>query len=594
MSEEQLFNIRHSLAHVLAAAVRRIYGAENVKLGVGPVIENGFYYDFDLSNIKISEDDLPKIEKEMQKIIAEKQEFIGEEKSLDEATKWEKDAGQSYKLELLRDLEEGATITFYTNGDFTDLCRGGHVANTSDIPADAFRLTRVAGAYWRGDEKNTMMQRVYGVAFTTTDELDKYLKQQEEAKKRDHRKLGKELDLFVTSDLVGAGLPLFTPRGTVLREELRKFTEELREKRCYQKVWTPHITKVDLYKVSGHWEKFGDELFLVKSQETKDEFALKPMTCPHHTQIYASRPRTIRELPLKYLHTTEVYRDEKTGELGGLSRVRSITQDDSHVFCAPEQIEQVFGELIETAKDMYHLFAMDLSLRLSFRNDEGKYLGDDKLWENAQAAIQKMADKFQMKYEVGIGEAAMYGPKMDFMATDAMGRKYQLATVQLDYAMPERFELEYTDVGGEVKRPVMVHCALLGSIERFLSVYIEHTAGKFPVWCAPEQLRIITVNDDRDVVDFATKLNEAAFEHSVRATIDNSNNSVGKKIRIAETWKVPYSVVIGEKEVASGKLPLRIRADLMTNDTAEHIYTPEELIKSIANEARSRVSKSSL
>ena len=633
MDEENLHNLRHSLAHVLAAAISRIYGYKNVKFGVGPVVENGFYYDFDFSaakdsagkSVKISDDDLAKVEKEMRKIIAGKQDFIREDKTISGAEKWARENHQPYKLELIEDLKNSGTtsakdlqnlaenirenpiehpatpgaskISFYQNGDFVDLCRGGHVANTGEIPPDAFKLTRIAGAYWRGDEKNPMMTRIYGVAFAAKQELEEYLKEQEEAKLRDHRKLGRELDLFVFSDLVGAGLPLFTPRGTILRDELRRFTEELRENYNYEKVWTPHITKIDLYKTSGHWEKFGDELFLVKSQETKDEFALKPMTCPHHTQIYASRPRTYRELPIKYLHTTEVYRDEKTGELGGLARVRSITQDDSHVFAAPDQVEQVFGELIEMAREMYAKFAMDLSLRLSFRGPNGKYLGDEKTWGIAQNSIQKMADKFAMNYKVGIDEAAMYGPKMDFMATDAMGRKHQLATVQLDYMMPERFGLKYIDSGSEEKTPIMIHCAFLGSIERFLSVYIEHTAGKFPIWCAPEQLRIIRVNDSPDVNNFANEVLALAKTSGVRAALDDSNNSVGKKIREAEIWKIPYSVVIGEREAVSRELTPRIRGDLVSETSENNIaktYATEKLIEKIANEAKIRTNKSTL
>ncbi|MCL2451843.1 threonine--tRNA ligase [Candidatus Saccharibacteria bacterium] len=595
MNEEQLSNIRHSLAHVLAAAVRRVYGADKVKLGVGPVIVDGFYYDFDLGDTKISEDDLPKIEKEMRKIITEKQDFTGEEKSLDEAVQWEKAAGQPYKLELLEDLKgEGAKITFYTNGDFTDLCRGGHVANTGDIPADAFKLTKVAGAYWRGDEKNTMMQRIYGVAFVDKDELMSYLQRLTEAKKRDHRKLGRELDLFVTSDLVGAGLPLFTPRGTVLREELARYSNELRQRYGFEKVWTPHIAKTALYEKSGHWAKFGDELFLVKSQETSDQFVLKPMNCPHHTRIYASAARSYRDLPIRYLETTTDYRDEKTGELGGLARVRSLTQDDSHVFCRSDQVGVEIENLLTAVDELYATIDMKLRVRLSYRDDSDAYLGDPRLWESAQKQLKQAVAAAGLDYFEATGEAAFYGPKIDFMATDAIGREHQLATAQLDFVMPERFELEYSAEGGAIERPVMIHCALLGSIERFLSVYIEHTAGKFPIWCAPEQLRIIKVKDDKAVDELCTKILDLSREFDVRMTLDDSNNSVSKKIRNAETHKVPYSVVVGEKEAASGQLPLRIRADLVTNESAEHVYTPEQLMKSIANETRSRVSKSSL
>ncbi|MCL2174102.1 threonine--tRNA ligase [Candidatus Saccharibacteria bacterium] len=595
MNEEQLSNVRHSLAHVLAAAVRRIYGVDQVKLGIGPVIDDGFYYDFDLGNIKISEDDLPKIEQEMQKIIAEKQNFTGEEKSPAAATKWAKAAGQPYKLELIRDLEkEGGVITFYTNGDFTDLCRGGHVKNTGDIPIDAFKLTKIAGAYWRGDEKNIMMQRIYGVAFLSKDELLSHLQHLAEAKQRDHRKLGRELDLFVISDLVGSGLPLFTPRGTVLREELARYSNELRERFGFEKVWTPHITKTALYEKSGHMAKFGDELFLVQSQETSDQFVMKPMNCPHHTRIYASQARSYRDLPIRYLETTTDYRDEKTGELGGLSRVRALTQDDSHLFCRFDQIENEIYNLMKAVDELYQTVDMKLRVRLSYRDDSDAYLGDPKVWESAQKQLKDAVVAADLDYFEAEGEAAFYGPKIDFMATDAIGREHQVATVQLDFVMPERFELEYSTEGGEVARPVMIHCALLGSIERFLSVYIEHTAGKFPIWCAPEQLRVIKVKDDPKVDEFVAHVIDLAHEYGVRVVLDDSNNSVSKKIRSAETWKVPYSVVIGDKETKSGQLPLRIRADLAVNDAAEHIYEPEQLMKSIANEVRGRVSKSSL
>ncbi len=617
MNEEKLSAMRHSLAHVLAAAVRRIYGADNVKLGVGPVIDNGFYYDFDLGETRISEEDLPRIEKEMRKIINEKQEFVRQEKPIDEAIKIEEAENQPYKVELLRDLQQKGTtvmseiagennstennddkittVSFYINGDFTDLCRGGHVENTSEIPADAFKLTRVAGAYWRGDEKNPMMQRVYGVAFATKQELDDYLKQMEEAKKRDHRKLGRELDLFVVSDLVGSGLPLFTPRGTVLREELAKYSNELREETGFTKVWTPHITKKDLYEKSGHWAKFGDELFLVKSQETDDQLVMKPMNCPHHTQIYASQARSYRDLPIRYLETTTDYRDEKSGELGGLARVRALTQDDSHVFCRHDQIENEIENLLNAASELYHIVDMKLRVRLSYRDNSDAYLGDIQLWSSAQRQLKNAVEKAGLDFFEQTGEAAFYGPKIDFMATDAIGREHQVATVQLDFVQPERFELEYSGEGGALEQPVMIHCALLGSIERFLSVYIEHTAGKFPIWLAPEQLRIILVNDDEKVREFADNVMALAKGNSVRATLDDSNNSVGKKIRNAELMKVPYSVVIGEREAESELLPLRVRNDLATSvDRPALTYQAEQLMRSIANEARGRVSRSSL
>lgn len=610
-NKDNLYAARHSLAHIMATAITRIW--PNAKLGVGPVVENGFYYDIDLGDETISEEDFPKVEKEMKRIIKEGQKFERFSRPIDEAIVWAKDSRQPYKEELLNDLRRAGTtvasdldpeelgtisegdsvleeVSFYRNGDFIDLCRGPHVEKTSK--AIPFKLMRVAGAYWRGKDSNPQMQRLYGVAFETQEELDNHLEMIKEAKARDHRKLGQELDLFTFSNLIGSGLPLFTPRGTVLREEVEKFAQSFRQKRGYQRVWIPHIAKLDAYKTSGHFEKF-PELLRFTSTESGDELALKPVNCPHHTQIYASRPRSYRDLPVKYLETTTVYRDEKSGELGGLNRVRAITQDDSHVFCTDDQIEEVFSELIEDAKAAYELLGLELSLRLSFRDDSDSYLGDTKTWEEAQKSIESMAKKFDMKYEIGIGEAAIYGPKMDFMATDALGRKTQLATVQLDYAQPKRFELRYVASDGSEKRPVMVHCALLGSTERFLSVYIEHTAGKFPIWLAPEQIRVITVNQEDKTVEFADMLAEKAKNLDLRVYVDNSNESVGKKIRQAEIWKVPYTVVIGEKEIASGKLSPRIRRDMVVQE-GEGSISLEEFLKTVSNEARSRINKTSL
>jgi threonyl-tRNA synthetase len=583
MNEEQLHIMRHSLAHVTAAAVQRIW--PEAKFGVGPVIENGFYYDIDLGDKKISETDFAKIEKSIKGIIDYGDVFEKVEMSIDEAIAWAKEANQPYKLELLNDLKRAGTtiakeidseelgleasgdaavntVTIFKNGKFFDLCRGPHVTNTKDITG-AFKLMRVAGAYWRGRETNPQMQRIYGVAFATQAELDSYLEMLEHAKQCDHRKLGKELDLFVGSSIIGAGLPLFTPRGTILRDKLNDFSQSLRLKNGYQKVCIPHIAKIDTYKISGHFEKF-PELLRFTSTESGDEFALKPVNCPHHAMIFASRPRSYRDLPQKYLETTMVYRDEKSGELGGLSRVRAITQDDSHVFCTDEQVKDVFGELIEAAQKMYKQFDLKLSLRLSFRDDEGAYLGDIKVWEQAQKSIEDLAKHFQLEYEVGIGEAAIYGPKMDFMATDALGRKLQVATVQLDYAQPERFGLEYTDADGKIQRPVMVHCALLGSIERFMSVYIEHTAGWFPFWVAPEQLRILTINDT--VMDYVAEIENVlkgivlmspVKYQEIRYSVDSRNETLGKKIREATSMKIPMQLIIGQKDKDAREVSVR-------------------------------------
>lgn len=609
---DNLHAMRHSLAHIMATAVTSVW--PEAKLGVGPVVESGFYYDIDLGETKLSEEDFGRIEAKMAEVIQANQPFERFELPVDEAIKWAQDARQPYKEELLNDLKRVGTtvakdlnsdelgtiasgdaavetVSFYKNGEFTDLCRGPHVESTGKV--GAFKLMRVAGAYWRGKETNPQMQRLYGVAFATDKELRQYLNMLEEAKKRDHRKLGQELDLFVISPLVGAGLPLFTPRGTVLREELGKYSQELRYRNGFERVWTPSIAKTDLYKASGHWDKFGDELFLVKSQETSDEFVLRPMNCPHHVQIYASQPRSYRDLPLKYMENAGDYRDEKTGELHGLSRVRSFTQDDSHAFVADNQIKTVATELVEASGEMYSVFGMDLKFRLSFRDDGEGYLGDPALWEKAQNQIEELAKENELSYYIEEGEAAFYGPKIDFMATDAIGRQWQVATVQLDFVQPERFGLEYVTDDGGTARPVMIHCALLGSMERFLSVYIEHTGGRFPVWLAPEQIRLVTVNQEPETVAFADKIVEQAKELGLRVIADNSNESVGKKIRDAEVWKVPYTVVIGEKEMQSDRLMPRIRKDMEV--IAAH---PEmnftDFLKTVANEAKSRATKSSL
>ena len=582
MNEEQLYAMRHSLAHITAQAVQHLW--PQAKFGVGPVVENGFYYDIDLGDTKISEDDFKKIEKEMRGIIARDFPFERSEKNVDEAINWAKECGQPYKEELLNDLRRAGTtiakdldaaelglaadgdaaieqVSFYTDGDFTDLCRGPHAESTSKV--GAFKLMRVAGAYWRGNEKNPQMQRLYGVAFATKEELDQHLMMLEEAKKRDHRKLGKELDLFTSSKLIGAGLPLFTPRGTILRDKLNELAQSYRAKHGYQRVWIPTIAKLDTYKVSGHFEKF-PELMRFTSVESGDELALKPVNCPHHTQIFAGNPRSYRELPLKLMETTAVYRDEKSGELGGLSRVRAITQDDSHVFCTGSQVEEIFSELIDSAQDLYSLLDMKLSLRLSFRDGADNYLGTKEMWDSAESAIHKLADQFKLEYEIGLGEAAIYGPKMDFMATDALGRKWQLATVQLDYAMPERFDLEYTDEQGLKQRPIMVHCALLGSIERFMSVFIEHTGGWFPFWAAPEQLRILTINDAvKPYVDEITStlseviLMKPVKYNEVRFTTDDRNESLGKKIREATAMKIPVQLIVGPKDMEAREVSVR-------------------------------------
>ena len=586
MSEEELKFMRHSLAHIMAQAIQHLW--PQAKFGVGPAIDNGFYYDIYLDNGTISEADLPKIEEEMRKIVVADYPFERRDVLVEEAIDWAISGDQSFKVELLNDLKRSGTtvanelagekmgsvsdgdskvetVSLYSQGDYTDLCRGGHVDSTGKV--GAFKLTKTAGAYWRGNENNPQMQRIYGVAFATQEELDEYLNRLEIAKQRDHRKLGKELDLYTTSPLVGIGLPLFTPRGTILRDIVAQYSNQLRQKFGFEKVWTPHITKKDLYETSGHWAKFGEELFLVKSQETSDEMALKPMNCPHHTQIFASRPRSYRDMPVRYLETTTDYRDEKTGELGGLNRVRSLTQDDSHIFCRTDQIEGEINNLLSAARELYGSINMKLRVRLSYRDESDSYLGDLSLWDSAQNQLKSAVEKVGLDYFEQEGEAAFYGPKIDFMATDAIGREHQVATVQLDFVQPQRFGLEYADADGDFTTPVMIHCALLGSIERFLSVFIEHTGGWFPFWAAPEQVRILTINDT--VLEYVDKITtilsditlmEPVRYNDVRFTIDSRNESLGKKIREATSMKIPVQLIVGPRDMEANEVSVRTQS----------------------------------
>lgn len=585
---ERVDRMRHTLSHVMATVLTEMY--PGIQFGVGPAIKDGFYYDVDLSKVKakngevvkISDADLSKIEKKMREVIARGFKMQYSEKSRAEALDWAKQNGQDFKIELINELPEGEVISFYQLGDFTDLCKGPHIE--SDKEVGAFKLMRVAGAYWQGDENKPMLTRIYGVAFETEDELKEYLEKIEEAKARDHRKLGKELDLFCFSDLVGAGLPLFSPRGTILREMMSEYSLSLRGVSGFEKVWTPHITKMDLFKASGHYAKFGDELFIVHSQVSGEDFALKPMNCPHHAQIFASRPRTYKEMPVRYMEATTVYRDEKSGELGGLSRVRSLTQDDSHVFCRKSQIEDEIKNLIKIVRELYTAVGMEkLRARLSYRSDEDKYLGDMSLWEMAQAQIKNAAIDNGLDFFEAEGEAAFYGPKIDFMAEDAIGREHQVATVQLDFVQPERFDLNFINEKGEKERPVMVHHATLGSIERFLAVFIEHTAGWFPFWCAPEQVRIVTVNND--VLDYVGQieeilgsivLDEPLKYNELRFTTDKTDDSLGKKIRRATAMKIPAILVVGPKDMEAKTVSVRLK-------DGEKVVALEELVDFLKN-----------
>lgn len=588
---------RHSAAHVMAAAIKRLF--PEAKLGVGPVIEHGFYYDIDIGR-SVTPDDLKAIDKEMKKIVKENPAFVRGELSIDEAIKLFTELGQTYKIELLNDLKTKGTtkvsaeeaqdidpqnvgsVSIYRTGEFADLCRGPHVTEAKEI--GVWKLTKIAGAYWRGKDTNPQMQRIYGLCFETKDQLAAHEKMMEEAEKRDHRKLGAELDLFTFSPLVGSGLPMFTPRGVVLRQLLTDFVWELMQPYGYERVWIPHIAKSDLYKTSGHWDKFEDDLFHVSSKKTDETFVLKPMNCPHHTQIFASRPRSYRDMPFRFSEVTTVYRDENTGQLQGLSRVRSITQDDAHVFCRPDQVRDEALAMYNIIDGFYKGFNMPLKARLSVRDPDHpeKYLGGDEVWSSAEQALANLLKEVGMPYEVGEGEAAFYGPKIDLMAHDSIGRSWQLATIQLDFNLPERFELEYTAEDGTKQRPVMLHRAILGSVERFLGILIEHYAGAFPLWLAPVQIAILPVADRHN--DFAFALAKELREAGFRVEVDDSTESVGKKIRNAEKMKLPRMLVVGDKEMEGGELTVRVRGETDQKTQSKKAFIEEclEMIRSRA------------
>mgnify|MGYP001256522259 CR=1 FL=1 len=563
--EQRLSEIRHSLAHVLAIAVlRRDPGAQ---LATGPVTDDGFFYDIRFSEGKaVSVDDFKDLQKEMRSIIRKNLPFVRKAVTAQEARELFRD--NPFKLEIIGGLEkEGSEITLYETGDpgsesgtsFTDLCAGGHVGNTSEIDPECFALKGVAGAYWHGDEKNPMLTRVSGIAFATKAELEAHLAMLEEAKKRDHKKLGRELDLFVFSDLVGAGLPLWTPKGTLIRNLLDTYVWELRKRHGYEQVDIPHITKKELYETSGHWEKFKDELFTITTREGHF-FAMKPMNCPHHTQLYARRQWSYRELPQRYANTTKVYRDEQSGELNGLSRTRAFTQDDAHVFCRKEEIETEVLAVWDIIDTFYGSFGFsDLVVRFSRHDPEHfeKYLGTEELWNDAERQIANILAKRGGEYIDGLGEAAMYGPKIDFMAKDAIGREWQVATIQLDFNMPERFDLSCVNEKGEKERVAMIHCAIMGSIERFMSVLIEHFAGSFPLWLAPVQARVLPIGESEH--GYAEETIAQLASAGIRCDLDDSNESLGKKIRNAKLEKIPYLLVIGKNEAANKTVTLESR-----------------------------------
>ncbi len=548
----------HSSAHLLAEALEALY--PGVKFGIGPAIDNGFYYDVDLGDRNISVHDLPAIEQKMQELARKKSVYQRREVPKAEAIEYFKKKGDEYKLELLEDLEDGE-ISFYTQGNFTDLCRGPHLPDTGKIKA--VKLTKVAGAYWRGDETRKQLTRIYGISFPKQKELKEYLHRLEEAKRRDHRKLGKELGLFMFSDKVGAGLPIWLPRGNAIRDRLMKFLQKEQEKRGYQLVVTPHIGKKELYMTSGHWEKYGEDSFRpIMTPHEGEEYLLKPMNCPHHCEIYAHKMHSYRDLPLRIAEYGTVYRYEQSGELHGLTRVRSFTQDDAHIFCTPEQVKEEFLNVLDlTTFVLKKMGFNDFTAQISLRdpNKPEKYLGSDENWNSAEQAIIDAVEEYKLNAIQVEGEAAFYGPKLDFMIKDAIGRQWQLGTIQVDYNLPERFELEYIGADNKAHRPVMIHRAPFGSLERFMSILIEHTAGKFPLWLTPEQYVLLPVSDRH--IEYCNKVKMRLSEYDIRGTVDARSESIGRKIRDNELKKIPLLLICGDKEEESDTVSVRIQGE---------------------------------
>ena len=544
----------HTSAHLMAEAIEQLY--PGVKFGIGPSIDTGFYYDIDFMDHTISSEDFPKIEAKMAEIVASKQPVVRSEVSKADALAFFEQKGDEYKQELIRDLEDGS-ITFYTSGSFVDLCRGPHLPDMGLIKA--VKLTGLAGAYWRGDEKRKQLTRIYAVSFPKKKELDEYLLMLEEAKKRDHRKIGKEMELFTFSQRVGQGLPLWLPKGTDVRKRLESFLVKVQRKYGYQQVITPHIGNVNLYKTSGHYQKYGEDSFRpITTPQEGEEFFLKPMNCPHHCEIYASQPRSYKELPLRLAEFGTVYRYEQSGELHGLTRVRSFTQDDAHIYCTPDQLKEEFCKVIDIVLLIFKtLNFTDYTAQISLRDptNRSKYIGTDENWEKAERAISEAAAEKGLNTVTEIGEAAFYGPKLDFMVKDAIGRKWQLGTIQVDYNLPERFELEYIGSDNQKHRPIMIHRAPFGSMERFIAVLIEHTAGNFPLWLTPEQAIILPISEKYQ--SYAEQVKEELEEADIRVSIDDRNEKTGKKIRDAEMKKIPFMLIVGEKEAAEHTVSVR-------------------------------------
>lgn len=543
--EEGKATFWHSSAHLMAEALEALY--PGIKLWVGPAVEGGFYYDVDFGEQVFSSEDFQKVEEKMLELARQKNAFVRKDVSKSEAVAYFSDKGDEYKLDLLENLEDG-TITFYTQGGFTDLCRGPHIADTGTIKA--VKLMNVAGAYWKGDEKNKQLTRIYGVSFPKQKELKEHLELLEQAKLRDHRKLGKELDLFTFSEKVGLGLPLWLPKGAVLRERLETFLRKAQVRAGYQPVVTPHIGSKELYVTSGHYEKYGADSFQpINTPAEGEEFLLKPMNCPHHCEIYKSRPRSYKELPVRFAEFGTVYRYEQSGELHGLTRVRGFTQDDAHIFCRPDQLKEEFQKVIDLVRYVFDVFGFsDYTAQISLRDPENKekYIGNDSDWDLAEAAIIESSAEKGLATVTELGEAAFYGPKLDFMVKDALGRKWQLGTIQVDYQLPQRFELEYVGADNNKHRPVMIHRAPFGSMERFIAILIEHCAGNFPLWLSPEQIAILPISEK--FADYADEIHRALAEEDIRGGVDHRDEKIGRKIRDAEMKKIPFMIIVGEKE----------------------------------------------
>jgi threonyl-tRNA synthetase len=569
----------HSSAHLMAEALESLY--PGVKFGYGPAIENGFYYDIDLGDRSISDEDLRKIETKMASLAKENSVYERKEVSKEDALKYFTEKGDQYKIETINELQDGS-ISFYTQGNFTDLCRGPHIPNTGFIKA--IKLTNIAGAYWRGNEKNKMLTRIYGITYPNQKELDEYLQLLEEAKKRDHRKLGKELELFAFSEKVGLGLPLWLPKGAMLRERLQSFLQKAQMDTGYLPVVTPHIGNKNLYITSGHYEKYGKDSFQpIHTPEEGEEFMLKPMNCPHHCEIYKTSPKSYKDLPVRFAEFGTVYRYEQHGELHGLTRVRGFTQDDAHLFCRPDQVKDEFLKVIDLVLYVFNSLSFtDFTAQISLRDkdDRSKYIGSDENWNLAEQAIIESAAEKGLKTVTEYGEAAFYGPKLDFMVKDALGRKWQLGTIQVDYNLPERFELEYIGADNQKHRPVMIHRAPFGSLERFIAVLIEHCAGKFPLWLTPTQVKILPISEKNQ--EYAEKIANLLKNVEIRAEIDDRNEKIGKKIRETELAKVPYMLVLGEKEAADNKVAVRRQAkgDIGTMDLEQFIELVREEVVS--------------